>query len=314
MHTMALSAITTRHLGCRLLACFLLGAAALPCASGAEAKKPANHPPGFVIPKPDEVIRLWPGDAPNLVPGGKAETFINERYANVSVPQLFVYLPPKEKARGTAMIICAGGGYAHLGMCLHVENLVPLLHEHGIAVFGLKYRTRYGKNDVVEDALADGQRAVRIVRSRAKEWGIDPGRVGVQGYSAGANLCLNLAGRFDQGDPQAADPINRLSCRPDFCVLMCVWANKRPIDEFPLSKDAPPTFLAHARDDTTAPISFAVAVAEKLKGLGVREERFVVDRGGHGAFHCGMVDGPGVEWPTALFRWLKQIGIWRDVP
>jgi acetyl esterase/lipase len=294
----------------------LLAAVASAClslASAAEAKRTANHPAGFVKPEPDEVIRLWPGDAPNLVAGGKAETFVNERYANVSVPQLFVYLPRKEKASGTALVICAGGGYAHLGMCLHVENLVPLLKENGIAVFGLKYRTRYGQNDVVADALADGQRAVRIVRSRAKEWAIDPGRVGVQGYSAGANLCLNLAGRFDQGNPQAADPIERFSCRPAFCVLMCVWANKRPIDEFPLSKEAPPTFLAHARDDTTAPFSFAVAVDEKLKGLGVREEFFVVDRGGHGAFHYGMVEGPGAQWPGVLLPWLKKIGMWRDV-
>lgn len=312
MHATALSAIVTRHLERGLLACLLLVAAPLSYASAAEAGKPANHPPGFVIPQPDVIIRLWPGDAPNLVPGGKEETFINERFANVSVPQLFVYLPPKDKASGTSLIICAGGGYSHLGMCLHVENLVPLLHEHGIAVFGLKYRTRYGKNNVEEDALADSQRAVRIVRSRAPEWGLDPGRVGVQGYSAGANLCLNLAGRFDRGDPQAADPLNRFSCRPDFCVLMCVWPNKRPIDEFPLSKDSPPTFFAHAEDDPTAPISFALAVADKLKGLGVREERFLVDRGGHNAFHVGVVDGPGVRWPAALLSWLKQIGMWHD--
>src|SRR5512147_836188 len=92
-------------------------------ASRAPAAAP-NHPPGFVKPEPDAVLRLWPGDAPGLVPGGKAETFVNERYANVSVPQLFVYLPPRERATGTALVICAGGGYGHLGMCLHVENVV----------------------------------------------------------------------------------------------------------------------------------------------------------------------------------------------
>jgi acetyl esterase/lipase len=284
-----------------------LASMCLSFALAAGADKAANHPPGFVKPEPDAIIPLWPGDAPNLVSGGKPETFVNERYANVSVPQLFVYLPPKEKASGTALVICAGGGYGHLAMCLHVENVVKLLNDQGIAVFGLKYRTRYGNNDVVQDALADGQRAVRIVRSRAQEWAIDPHRVGVQGYSAGGNLCLNLAGRFDTGDPQAVDPIERFSCRPDFCALMCPWPNKRTIDEFPLSKDSPPTFIANARDDKTAPLSFALAIDEKLKGLGVKEKLFVVDSGGHGAFHSGVVEGPGARWPEALLPWLKQI-------
>jgi endo-1,4-beta-xylanase len=198
-------------------------------------------------------------------------------------------------------------------MCLHVENVVPLLNDRGIAVFGLKYRTRYANNDVVEDALADGQRAVRIVRSRAQEWGIDPHRIGVQGYSAGGNLCLNLAGRFDPGDPQAADPVERFSCRPDFCALMCPWPNKRTIDEFPLSGDAPPAFIANARDDKTAPLEFALAIDDKLKGLGVKEQLFVVDTGGHSAFHYGVVDGPGAGWPETLLAWLKQIELWRDV-
>jgi acetyl esterase/lipase len=293
----------TKKLG-RLSLTFLVVASWTPAAA------PANHPPGFVMPKPDAVLPLWPGDAPGLVPGGKAETFINERYANVSVPQLFVYLPPKEKASGTALVICAGGGYGHLSMCLHVENLVKLLHASGIAVFGLKYRTRYGANDVAADALADGKRAVRIVRSRAAEWGIDPKRIGIQGYSAGANLALNLAGQFDGGDPQAADPIERVGCRPDFCVFMCLWPNGRTIVDYPLRKDSPPSFFAHAEDDTTAPIAFAREVAEKLCGLGVTREMFVVERGGHGAFHVGMVEGPGVTWPEALLPWLEKIGMW----
>ena len=281
--------------------------------SAAGAEGPVNHPLGFVKPEPDAVIPLWPDGVPNLVSGGKAEAFVNERYANVSVPQLFVYLPPKEKASGTALVICAGGGYGHLAMCLHVENVVQLLNDRGIAVFGLKYRTRYANNDVVEDALADGQRAVRIVRSRAQEWGLDPHRIGVQGYSAGGNLCLNLAGRFDAGNASAADPIERFGCRPDFCVLMCPWPNKRSIDEFPLSQDAPPTFIANARDDKTAPLSFALAIDERLKGMGVKEQLFVVDTGGHGAFHYGVVDGPGAGWPEALLVWLKQLELWRDV-
>jgi len=279
-------------------------------AQAAEGQKnTATHAPAMAKPKPDAVIRLWPGDAPNLVPGGNTESIVNERYHNVSVPQLLVYLPSKEKAKGIALIICAGGGYNHLAMCLHVDNVVQLLNDQGIAVFGLKYRTRYGNNDVVEDALADGKRAVRLVRSQAKEWGVDPQRVGVQGYSAGGNLCLNLAGRFDEGDPQAADPLERLSSRPDFVVLMCPWPNKRAIEEFPLSRKSPPTFIANAKDDKTAPVTFAAAIDEKLKGLGVKERLFVVETGGHSAFHYGVAEGPGARWPEALLPWLKQVGM-----
>jgi endo-1,4-beta-xylanase len=223
------------------------------------------------------------------------------------VPQLFVYLPAKEKARGTALIIAAGGGYAHLGMCLHVENVVTLLNDRGIAVFGLKYRTLYANNKVAEDALADGKRAVRIVRSQAAEWAIDPRRIGVQGYSAGGHLALNLACRFDEGDPRSADPIERLSSRPDFVVLMCPWPYKQSLDDFPLSKRSPPAFIASAKDDKTAPFAFAAAIDRRLKGFGVRETLFSAETGGHGAFHVGMVEGPGARWPEPLFRWLEEI-------
>jgi len=290
----------------------LITVLAVPRVVGAEIQKgSANHPPGLVIPVPNEVIRLWPGKAPDLVPGGRPETVVNERYRNVSVPQLFVYLPPTDQARGTALIICAGGGYGHLAMCLHVENVVKLLHDQGIAVFGLKYRTQYGDNDVIEDALADGQRAVRIVRSRAAEWGIDPQRIGVQGYSAGGNLCLNLASRCAQGDPGSDDPLQRLSSCPDFVVLMCPWSHTQKVDDFPFDKDSPPTFIASAKDDTTAPNSFAIAIDEKLKRLGVVEKAFMPETGGHGAFHCGLVEGPGTEWPNVLIPWLREIGMLR---
>jgi len=274
----------------------------------AEGKKLApNHPPGFVKPEPAEVIRLWPGDAPGLVGGGKGESFENERYRNVSSPQLFVYLPAKEKARGTALIIASGGGYAHLAMCMHVENVVKLLNDRGIAVFGLKYRTRYANNNVAEDALADGKRAVRIVRSRAASWAIDPRRIGVQGYSAGGHLALNLACRFDEGDPGASDPIERSSSRPDFVVLMCPWPYKQSLDDFPLGKRSPPAFIASAKDDKTAPFAFAAAIDRRLQGLGVREMLFSPETGGHGAFHVGMVEGLGARWPEALLKWLEAI-------
>jgi endo-1,4-beta-xylanase len=176
-------------------------------------------------------------------------------------------------------------------------------------VFGLKYRTLYGNNNVAKDALADGKRAVRIVRSRASQWGIDPRRIGVQGYSAGGHLALNLACRFDGGNPESTDPIERFASRPDFVVLMCPWPYKQSLDDFPLSKRSPPAFIASAKDDKTAPFAFAAAIDQRLQDLGVREILFSPETGGHGAFHVGMVEGAGARWPEPLLEWLEAIDI-----
>ena len=303
----------------------ILAALALPILHGADAptaggsvqhqsaavvsSTPASHPPDYVRPEPSAVLPLWPGEPPNLAADARPEAYVDERYRNVSVPQLMVYLPPKDKANGLSLIICPGGGYGVVAIRPHVEAVVKLLNDQGITVFGLKYRTNYGKNDVVADALADGKRAVKLVRSRAAEWHLDPHRVGVQGYSAGSNLCLNLISHFDEGDKQSADPVERFSSRPDFCVLMCPWPNKKTIDDFPIGRNAPPTWIAIARDDTIATFPFSQAIDEKLAAQGVPHELFIVDKGGHGAFHYGLVQGSGTQWPGTLLAWLRMIGI-----
>lgn len=262
-----------------------------------------------VEPKPSLVIDLYSGDAPGFVSGGNPEKVVNDRIRNVSKPQMFVWFPKERSVKGTAMIICPGGGYKHHAMNLHAGNVVALLNKKGITVIGLKYRTKYGGNDVVSDALADGKRAVRLARAQAKEWQLDPSRIGVQGYSAGANLCLNLAVNSDLGDPTSADPVERLSSRPDFIALMCPWPNGKSLKKFPLKENAPPTFIAHARDDTTAPFIFGKAINEKLESLGVRQKFFIVETGGHAAFHYGVSKPPGGSWPSALLPWLEKIGM-----
>ncbi len=260
-----------------------------------------------VKPKPSLVIDLYSGDAPGFVSGGKSEEVVNERIRNVSKPQMFVWFPKERTAKGTAMIICPGGGYRHLAMNLHAGNVVTLLNKKGITVIGLKYRTKYGENNVVADALTDGKRVVRLARAHAKEWQLDPSRIGIQGYSAGGNLCLNLAANFDLGDSASTDPVERLSSRPDFIALMCPWPNRKSLKEFPLKKTAPPTFIAHARDDTTAPFSFGKAINDKLKSLGVQQKFFIVKTGGHAAFHYGVSKPPGGSWPNSLLPWLQKI-------
>lgn len=295
----------------RLLAVAIAATLALlPLASPA-ADNP-NHPPDYVPPQPAAILPLWPSEPPNLVAGGRQEYVKNERFIGVSHPQLLVYLPKKEKATGAALLICAGGGYGGLAMCIHVENVVKMLNDRGVAVVGVKYRTAYGKNDVAADAMADGKRAVKLVRSHAREWDIDPQRVGIQGYSAGANLCLNVIGHFDEGDPQSADPVERFSSRPDFCLLMSTWPYRKPLEDYPLAHNAPPTWIATAWDDTVAPFSFSQGIYDKLKSLNVPVEMFAVEKGGHGAFHYGLSKGPGGQWPDQVFPWLKKMGLWQE--
>lgn len=256
-------------------------------------------------PKPTQVLRLWPGDAPGLVAPAKDEEIVNERIRNVSVPELWAYLPEnKDSKKRTAILICPGGGYAHLAMGLHVGNVVPLLHEQGIVVFGLKYRTRYGENAVADDAVADCARAMRMIRQQADVWGID--RIGVQGYSAGANVVLNLLGRFDAGVADAKDPIERFSSRPDFAALMCPWPDGKAIADYPVKANPPPTFIAAAEDDGVVPIAFARDIGKAVKQGGGEVKMFVVPEGGHSAFHYGVSKGEGAKWPNALLEMINK--------
>ena len=257
-------------------------------------------------PEPTQVLRLWPGYAPGLVEAANPETIIQCRIKNVSVPELWVYLPKESQKHRVALMICPGGGYGHLAMGLHMGNVVRLFNDQGIVVLGLKYRTRYGKNNVSADAAMDCMRAVRLMRQHAEEWGIDPARIGVQGYSAGANICLNLLGLYDDGNTAGSDPVEKFSCRPDFVALMCLWPAGKSAPDYPIRPNPPPVFMASAEDDQTAPIAFSREIAEKLKAQGGTVEFFAVPTGGHGAFHYGVSNGPGAKWPEAFLPFIPK--------
>jgi endo-1,4-beta-xylanase len=188
-------------------------------------------------------------------------------------------------------------------MGLHVGNVVKWFNDQGIVVFGLKYRTKYGANAVADDAVADCARAVRLIRQQSEAWGIK--RLGVQGYSAGGNIGLNLLGRFDAGNAQSADPVERFSSRPDFIALMCPWPNGKPIHQYPVNPTPPPVFIASA-DDKTATTAFALEIAEAVRKQGGSVQMFVVPTGGHSAFHYGVAKGPGAQWPSALLSMLNK--------
>ena len=143
------------------------------------------------------------------------------------MPTIFAYLPPRDQSTGIGIIVCAGGGYVKLDWKTHVVYAARVFNPLGVAVIGLEYRTRppnaASNAGIQEIALLDAKRAVRTVRQRAAEWNLDPHKIGVAGYSAGANLAMNLAANFDAGDSRADDPVERRSSRPDFVVGVATW-------------------------------------------------------------------------------------------
>jgi acetyl esterase/lipase len=183
----------------------------------------------------------------------------------------------------------------------------------GVAVIGLKYRTRpphiLPHEGIQALTLLDAKRAMRLVRHRAAEWGIDPAKVGVAGYSAGANLAMNLAANFDLGDPQAADTIERLSSRPDFAVGLGTWHWRKPENPFVFKPNSPPVFLVHATTDK--PVEIATNIIADLKKLGVPARLDLHEEGGHGVGNLIPTrvkhNFPGAQWPKVLVEWLGTL-------
>lgn len=247
-------------------------------------------------------IALWPGDMPGTARGVAPETVdAMGRVENVSRPTLTPWLPEAGRANGLAVIVCPGGGYRHLPVQAHVEALLERLVPEGFAVFGLKYRLDPPSRDVRRDALADAARAVRLVRKKAEEWRVDSRSIGVIGFSAGANVALNLAAGFDAGDPDAEDPVQRWSSRPDYVAALPAWIGGGcDWSTFELRADSPPAFLCHAEDDATAPVELSRDIARQMTRLGVPVELRIFAEGGHRAFEPG-----GVEWLPLFLEWLS---------
>ncbi|MBM4084870.1 MAG: alpha/beta hydrolase [Planctomycetes bacterium] len=264
-------------------------------------------------------LPLWPGKPPKFLENAPAEAVDEHaRIKNVSVPTLTPYLPLKDKRTGMALLVCAGGGYGGLDWRTHVVYAADVFNAKGVAVIGLKYRTRpphaVDNAGIQEITLLDAKRAVRLVRHRAAEWGLDPRRVGIAGYSAGANLAINLAANFDAGDPAAADPIERESSRPDFAVGCATWHWRQKESPFVFRKDTPPVFLVHATNDGLnggAPIEMPRAIQAALEQLGVPVRMAVFNEDAHGVGNLipqrVKNNFPPAKWPDLLLDWLPTI-------
>jgi dienelactone hydrolase len=217
-----------------------------------------------------EEMRLWPKGAPGSeketareVSEASGDPKLPKRFTVVHYPSLFIFLPPKGQANGTAMIVAPGGGHSNLVMDKEGYDIAGWLNKNGIAAFVLKYRLAKAKDShytVEGDALADAARAMRTVRSHAKDWGVDPGRIGFMGFSAGAAVAALIETRFDKGNDSASDPIERVSCRPDFAVVVYPGYKAGMIS---VPKDAPPTFLVCADNDP----SHVVTTAKPVSGF-----------------------------------------------
>jgi dienelactone hydrolase len=278
-------------------------------------REPASRKaPGDGVPI---TIPLWPGKPPKFLDGAPPETVdAKGTIRMVSVPTLSAYLPPR--GTGMAVIVCAGGGYGALDWKTHVVYAADYFVPKGVAVIGLKYRTRppYRVSNVgiQEIALLDAKRAVRLVRARAQEWSLDPRKVGVVGYSAGANLAMNLAANFDAGDKRATDPVERLSSRPDFAVGLATWHWRQKESPFKFRKETPPVFLVHATNDGInggAPIEMPQAIKADLEKLGGPVHMEVFNEGAHGVGNLipqRVKNGfPPAKWPELLLKWLATL-------
>jgi acetyl esterase/lipase len=256
-------------------------------------------------------ILLWPNGAPGsegktaddtvrIAPGG------DRVVSGVHKPSLTPYLPPKGKGTGAAVIIAPGGGHRELWSDHEGHNIARYLAENGIAGFVLKYRLAREKDSmytVEGHSMKDGQRAVRLVRARASEFGINPDRIGIMGFSAGGTVAALTGMRFDAGDWQAADPIDRVSSRPAFQALIYPGIPT----ELKLDKETPPAFLACGENDRQNISQGLPELYLAMKRAGISAELHVYAGVGHGFGVRPTLKGAVSTWLVRFREWLDTI-------
>lgn len=260
---------------------------------------------------------LWPDGAPGAL--GKEDK---------DIPTLTVYLPEDGQRNGSAVVICPGGGYG--GLAGHEgDHYARFLNEHGVAGFVLKYRLGPGGYKH-PSMLLDAQRAIRVVRSRAPEWKLDPRRIGIMGSSAGGHLASTALTHFDSGKPVATDPADHQSCRPDFGILCYAVITmgeythkgsrhnllgenpseeliKELSNELHATKQTPPCFIWHTWEDKAVPVENSLQFAAALRKAGVPFDLHIYQKGGHGIGLGSNKWDPANRhpWTADLVYWLK---------
>ena len=264
-------------------------------------------------------LLLWPNGAPGALGNEDSDQ-----------PSLTIFLPVKNQANGTGVIVCPGGSYTALANNHEGRQVANWLNSLGIAAFVLKYRLGPRYHHPIE--LGDAQRAIRLVRAHATEYGIAPDRLGVMGFSAGGHLAATMGTHFDNGSATDPDPIQRAGSRPDFLVLgypvisfttpythqgslhNLLGDNPDPklmqslSNELQVTAQTPPTFLFHTTEDKTVPVENSVLFYLALRKAGVAAEMHIFERGPHGV-GLALRDPALAMWPQLLANWLRGRGL-----
>ena len=277
------------------------------------------------------VVEIWPGKVPDESGNIGAERFrmspaldrkqveVTEptrMITDVTKPTLTIYRPAKEKDTETAILICPGGGYWNLYWQLEGEEVAEWLNSLGVTGIILKYRVPRRpdepQGEPARRPLADAQRAVSLVRSRAGEWGINPERIGIVGFSAGGHLAIATATSFDKRTYQGIDDIDTISCRPDFAIpVYSGYLKVKDKDELApglrIPTGTPPVFLAHGGDDIVSPPEHSVLMYLALKRAGVPAELHIYATAAHD-FGVRKSDHPCSTWTESCATWLRHQG------
>lgn len=277
-----------------------------------------------------KTLPLYEGDIPGAIPANNGERYdsSNGVVSNVSQPTLSIYLPSKEKANGAAVVICPGGGYAVLVMQNEGHVIAQYLASQGIAAFVLKYRLPNDKimGDKSTGPLQDAQQAVHVVRQHSQQWNVDPGRVGIMGFSAGGHLASTAGTHFDNSAVKNQIEGN---VRPDFMILVypvismtdslghggsrenllgknpSVEKIKLFSNELQVTAATPPAFLIHAGDDKAVDVDNSISFYEALRHHHIPAEMHIYPKGGHGFVLKMPVD----EWMSICVKWMKTSGL-----
>lgn len=265
--------------------------------------------------------RLWDGDAPGAL--GKGE---------LDVPTLTMFKPQRGTGNGTAVVIAPGGAYLGLAANLEGRQVADWFAARGVTAFVLRYRL--GKTYLYPTPLNDARRAVRFVRARAGELGVTPDRIGMMGFSAGGHLAASTGTMFEDGAASSADPIERVSSRPDFLVLGYPWLDAmkpRPNNvisycsvlklepaqcstfeqynpDSRVTARTPPTFIYHTTDDDLVPVESSLSFYAALTKAKVPVELHAFAKGKHGS-GLGLGDPALDLWPSLLEAWLRDRGL-----
>lgn len=271
-----------------------------------------EEPPNATKQTAGERIALWNGQAP-------------EGDGKVEAGDAWITVHPASNGSGAGIVICPGGGYGGLVTGAEGHGIATWLNGHNITGIVLEYRLPAGRSQV---PLLDAQRALRTVRANAKKWALDPSRIGIMGFSAGGHLASTAGTHFDEGEPTATDPINRVSCRPDFLILVypviimdekthqgcknnLFGKNPSPkqLENFSSEKQVsartPPTFLAHAADDKVVPPAHSQAFYQSLQAHKIPSQYLELPTGGHG---LNGYKGPMWDsWQEKSLKWLSEL-------